>query len=225
MQTVIIEGNEVIYFTKEELLIEENIDNKELHEETYKIADFISRQLKIECPYIGLSGQIRSRDNMGRLSVNGGVTYTPEDVPELDNNLIMMSYEEFIPIQFAGTLAHEMRHIWQAKYHPEINKKHARGFEESLTHPAEIDADGYAIWYISDTPDMDIEKAAEIMCPEEKRYHKNEYQMRIEKAYEIKAYFDELRKKMVAEMEASKKQHKATILDKVINFFKNNGGN
>lgn len=101
-----------------------------------------------------------------------------------------------------------------------MNENHAKGFGESLMHPAEIDADGYAIWYISEAPEMYIDKAAGIMCPEEKKHHPKEYMYRIEKAKEIKAYFDEQRNKMAAESDASKKQKSASILDKIRNIFR-----
>lgn len=220
MQSVIIEGHTVNYFKKEELAGADLGDLGPLYEETYKLAENMSRQLKVDCPDIGLSEQIRSYDDMGRLSVEGAMMYTPKDVPALKNNLIMMSLEDFNNLQYTGTLAHEMRHIWQDKYHPEMNENHAKGFGESLMHPAEIDADGYAIWYISEAPEMYIDKAAGIMCPEEKKHHPKEYMYRIEKAKEIKAYFVEQRNKMAAESDASKKQKSASILDKIRNIFR-----
>lgn len=219
MQKLLIEGNEIIYFKRDELLDADLGADKDLYEETYRLAELMSKQLKIKCPNIGLINEIRRRDDMGRLSVEGAVMYTPKDVPALKNNLIMMSLEDFDNLQYIGTLAHEMRHIWQDKYHPEMNKNHAKGFGESLTHPAEIDADGYAIWYISEAPEMYIDKAAGIMCPEEKKHHPKEYMYRIEKAKEIQAFFEEQRKKMAAEIEASKKQKSASILDKIKNIF------
>lgn len=195
MQKVIIEGNAVTYYKKEELSGAELGDLQQLYTETYQMAEFMSQQLKIRCPDIGFSYTIRARDDDGRISIEGAMMYTPKDIPSLQENLILMSLEDFNLLQFAGTLAHEMRHIWQDTYQPEMNKKHAKGFSESLMHPAEIDADGYAIWYLSKTPDMNINKAAGIMCPEEKKHHPKEYQYRIEKANEISAFFDEEKKK------------------------------
>ena len=219
MQKLLIEGNEIIYFKRDELFDADLGADKDLYEETYKIADFMCNQLKIKCPDIGFSDEIRSCDDLGRISVEGAMMYTPKDVPSLQNNLILMSLEDFDIIQFTGTLAHEMRHIWQDTYHPEMNESHAKGFGESLMHPAEIDADGYAIWYISEAPNMYIDKAAGIMCPEEKKHHPKAYMYRIEKAKEIKAYFDEQREKMIAEMNASKKQKKASFLDTLKHLF------
>ena len=193
---------------------------KDLYEETYKIAEFMSNQLKIKCPSIGFSDTIRARDDMGRISVEGAMMYTPKDVPTLTETLILMSLEDFNIMQFSGTLAHEMRHIWQDTYHPEMNENHARGFGESLMHPAEIDADGYAIWYISEAPNMYIDKAAGIMCPEEKKHYPKPYLYRIEKAKEIKAFFDEERQKTAAEHEAPQEQKKASVFDKLRNIFK-----
>lgn len=219
MQTQNIDGNVITYFTKEEMAHADLGDDRKLYEETYKLADFMSDQLEIPCPDIGFSEEIRVRDDMGRISVEGAMMYTPKDIPSLENNLILMSLKDLDIIQFTGTLAHEMRHIWQNKYHPQMNEKHAKGFGESLMHPAEIDADGYAIWYISEAPDMYIEKAAGIMCPKEKKHYPKAYMYRIEKAKEIKAYFDEQRDKMNAEMNDSKRQKKASFLDTLKNLF------
>lgn len=221
MQTVIIEGNKINYLKKNELANADLGDQRQLYEETYKIAEFISNQLKIKCPDIGFSSKIRvMNQTTGRLSVQGAEMYTPDDISTLKSNLIIMSTEDFKPMQFIGTLAHEMRHIWQHEYAPEMNQKHAVGFMESLMHPAEIDADGFAIWYISNTQNMYIDKAAGIICPEEKKHHPKEYMYRIEKAKEIKAYFDEQREKTEAEMATSKKNNKESILDKIKSIFK-----
>lgn len=227
MQTQNIEGNVINFFTKEDLDHDDLGDERPLYEATYNLAEFMSHQLEIKCPDIGFLDGLRSHDDMGRISVDLGRMFTPKDVPSLKNNLILMSRENIDLILFTGTLAHEMRHIWQNKYHPKMNENPAKGFVEALKHPAEIDADGYAIWYISDEANMSIDEAnmsideaAGIMCPEEKEHHPKEYMYRIEKAKELKAYFDEKRNKMVAGIEASKKQKSASILDKIKNIFR-----
>ena len=190
MSTVIIEGKEVFYFKRNELSEADLGELNDIYEETYTIAEFISNQLKVKCPDIGLSEIIQAKDDFGRISVEGAMLFTPRDIPSLKNNLIMMSLENFNMMQHKGTLAHEMRHIWQYTYHPEMNEKYAKGFGESLNHSAEIDADGYAIWYLSEFQNMYFEKAAGIICPKEKKYFPKAYMYRIEKAKEIKAYFD-----------------------------------
>ena len=78
-----------------------------------------------------------------------------------------------------------MRHIWQHEYAPDMNENHAAGFGDALIHEAEIDADGYAIWYLSYSPNMNIEEAASIMCPVEKTNYPEAFRLRIEKAIEI----------------------------------------
>lgn len=220
MEKVRIDGNVITYFQKDELAQAALSDvERQLYEETYMIAEYMCNQLEIQCPYIGFSEHILTLDEMGRISVNGAKMYTPKDVPSLKNNLILMSLEDFDYIQFTGTLAHEIRHIWQDKYHPEMNEIRARGFGESLMHPAEIDSDGYAIWYISETPGMYIDKAASIICPEEKNSHPKAYMYRVEKAKEIKAFFDEKKEKRIVDINTSTKQKKASFLETLKHLF------
>lgn len=220
MKTTIIDGNTITYFTKEELPQAALSDfEKQLYDETYKIAEFMCNQLKITTPNIAFSEQILTPCDDGRISVEGAKMYTQQDVPSLENDLILMSLEDFDTTQFIGTLAHELRHIWQDKYHSELNEKPAKGFEESLMHPAEIDADGYSIWYLSETPGMCIEIAAGIMCPEEKKHYSTAYMYRIEKAKEIKAYFDAQRENLTAEKNVPTKQKKTSFLDTLKHLF------
>ena len=213
-----INGHDIFYFTKDELaqVSREDAGCGNLYKYTFKVAESISNQLKIQFPDIGFKEQIVFPDDTGGVNVLGAWLYSHVDVPSLKNNLIIMSLEDFEEKQFTGTLAHEMRHIWQYTYHPEMNAKPAKGFEESLIHPAEIDADGYAIWYISENPDMSIEKAAGIMCPAEKENHPKEYMCRIEKAKEIKEYYDE----QSARKNAGREQKGKSFLNSIMHFFK-----
>lgn len=214
MQKVNINGNEITYYKKNEL----SDADQSFYEEIYCLCDIMSTQLNVACPDIALSNQMRAIDKNGQVTVEGARTYKPQEVPELENTLILMSLEDYKPLQFIGTLAHEMRHIWQYKYLPEINKKPATGFEESLIHPAEIDADGYAIWYLSYADNIHIERAATIMCPEEKKYYPKEYMYRIEKAKEIQTSFYEKTKDKSCEFENKKKR--PFFFDGIRKFFK-----
>lgn len=218
MQKVNINGNEITYYKKDELANADLECKRSLYEETYRLCDIMSTQLNVDCPDIALSEQMRFIDQNGQLSVEGARTYKPEEVPGLENTLILMSLEDFDALLYTGTLAHEMRHIWQNKYLPEINKNPAMGFDESLMHPAEIDADGYAIWYLSYAANIHIERAATIMCPEEKKYYPKEYMYRIEKAKEIQTSFYEKTKDKSCEFENKKKR--PFFFDGIRKFFK-----
>lgn len=223
MQTINIDGQEIKYYKKEEIS-KANIGNKVFYLETYKIAESICKKLNIQCPDIHFEQVIRCKDEFGRMSVEGAMLFTPMDVPSLHENLIIMSLEKYNYVQFLGTLAHELRHIWQNTYHPNMNQKPAKGFGESLTHPAEIDADGFAIWYLSEAPNMYLQKAAGIMCPEEKKHYPKAYTARVEKAKEIKAYFDEQRKKRMLEKNSPSKPKKLSFLEKLIHIITKKGG-
>lgn len=190
MPSIIIEGNTISYSTKEEVVTSDQSDANHFYKTTYAIADTISTLLQIQCPDIGFVNTIYTKDDMGMVSVMGAKMFTPADIPSLENNLIIMSRKFCDWITFSGILAHEMRHIWQHTYHPEMINKPAKGFGESLMNPAEIDADGYAIRYISERYNMYIEKAASIMCPEEKKHYPKAFMYRIEKAKEFTTNFE-----------------------------------
>lgn len=217
MQTAIINGQEIVYYTQEELS-EVDLDDRKLYEKTYEIANSISNQLKIDCPYIGIVFAPIIRNQ----TVLDAVTYTPNEcvMPPLKNSLTIISIlpNAFDETRLCGTLAHELRHIWQYTYSPAINTNHAIGFGDSLMHPAEIDADGYAIWYLSEFQNMYFEKAAGIICHKEKKYFPKAYMHRIEKAKEIKAYFDEQKEKSESKILLSIKPDKESIFYRIKNF-------
>lgn len=212
MKTVLIKGKTLRISSIEDYIT----DKDSLGIYSYKTANNICKQLNIQCPYISLVNNLVREEG----TVLGGITYTPKDLKGLDNNLVIMSTNDYNPYQFTGTLAHEMRHIYQAKFNPEINKKTAKGFKDALNHPAEIDADGYGIWYISNVYHMTIEKAAEYMCPEEKKKYPNALKKRIDKAYEIKAEMDA---RYEAIKQAPHKPYKTLFLNKLKQKFNKKG--
>ena len=218
MQEITIDKNHVIYYRREELNEIKEEDYRQLYKTAYNLAASMSEQLNVKCPDIGFSKRIITPDTNGRTTIQGAVTFSPRQLKELKNNLIIMALDFANDVQFEGTLAHEMRHIWQEESKPEITENSATGFEESLMHPAEIDADSYAIWYISEKYHMYLEKAAGIICPTEKKHYAKAYMNRVEKAKELKKYYDEKREKMIAEKIASHKQNKASFLNKIKKF-------
>lgn len=186
MNKVIIDGNIIKYFTKTEIY-QHTIPFKELFLIAYQTADHISEQLDIPCPDIGYVTNLQLQDSKtGAISEQGGRSYTTDDIPELTNNFIIVSFKGLTYEKLVGILAHETRHIWQHIYAPEMNRYPAQGFLESLTHPAEIDADGYAIYAISKILNTSLEKAGEIICPEESQNYPNDYVVRLKKAASIK---------------------------------------
>ena len=104
-------------------------------------------------------------------------------------------------------IAHELRHLWQDRYKPELRVTRAVGYLDSLYDEAEIDADGYAIAHLSRMPGMYPDKAGGIICKYEKRHNKKAYAKRIERSKEIPtemdAFWEDQRKKQ-AEKSAQK---------------------
>lgn len=186
MSEIYIEGQKVTYYKPKELPIANlSFNDKDFYKDCYAVSDHICTQLNIQNPDIAFSGKLRRKGTNENESILGGYLWMPEDVPGLKKPLIIVSLENYALNRFIGSLAHEHRHLWQHIYEPAMNKHPAAGFTESLAHPAEIDADGYAIWYVSNYFGISIEKAAEILCPEEKRTYPEAFKIRILKAREI----------------------------------------
>ena len=184
MNTVIIDNKTIEYMSRDDIY---NLPDSERqdYDELYTYAELIAKELDIPCPDINILKRLVFPDENGGINEVGGKLYTPEEVPNLDNNLILLSDNVPSDGVFYGTLAHEMRHIWQNKYPDIYPAKHANGFYESLDDPKEIDADGYAIAFLCRFPNISLELAAEIMCSEEKRNFPEAYEKRIFRANEI----------------------------------------
>ena len=173
------------YTTKEDVLNDDSDPNREAYLEIFSIMEKISRILNVTCPDLSIAESIRQRNEYtGQLSDMCAMLFTPADVPGLPNNVIQLSLEHFKPLPLSGIIAHEIRHIWQEKYKPELNKVHAQGYTDSLNHPAEIDADGFAICLLA-LNKIPLEQAGEVVCPEEKKLDPTAYKLRIDKAKEI----------------------------------------
>lgn len=209
MKTITIDDNTINYFTPSEIYQAKNVPTDNLLDFSFQIADHISSQLSIPCPDIGYVPNLQYLDNhTGTVTEQGGRLYTTVDIPELSNNLIILSItKDTTTEKLIGELAHEMRHIWQNIYNPAINRCPAQGFIDSLTHPAEIDADGYAIYYMSGVSKMSFKNAAEIICPEEYQYYPGDCITRIKKAVAIR------------EDMQLKSQKKPLLLNRISNLF------
>lgn len=181
MHTVNINGNEIYYSKKED-----PHNAREDYKNVFTVTEFMCKQLKIPCPDIAIVYKLNCIDYKANEYL-GAYLYTTQDIPALKNNLILFNVSSPGENDFrlTGTFAHEMRHIWQYKYHPTMNTSHANGFMESLTHPGEIDADGYAIYYLAKATGISMNDAADIMCPEERKNYPEAYTKRLEKAKEI----------------------------------------
>lgn len=208
MKTITIEGIKIEYYSRSEIYKNNNIPADDPYYVAYQIADPISAQLHIPCPDIGYVPNLQQPDyNTGLISIQCGKSYTTNVFPELTNNLIAISTRFSDYEILVGIIAHEMRHIWQQMYRPLINRYPAQGFLMSLKHPAEIDADGYAIYYMSQALSIDLEKAGKIICPEEHQYYPRYYSMRQKKATKIEKIMYE------------KSIKKSSVMYQILRFF------
>lgn len=97
-----------------------------------------------------------------------GRTVTPLNIKWLKVPHVYLATKNVTQAEFIGTLFHELRHVWQYYFNREINEFPAIGFQESLLHPAEIDADAFAIAALSLIMKISLLEAADIVCPDEK---------------------------------------------------------
>ena len=155
---------------------------RNITKQAYGYASEIASLLHIACPDIVIKNKIDFwhgpfiESQLGRL-------ITPTDDPALRRPLIVLS-KKYInePYLLEGTIAHELRHLWQYQDTPEISLNHAVGLIESLMNKNEIDADAFSIWYLNRKYSLSLEKAASIMCPAEHAKFPVVFYKRIENA-------------------------------------------
>ena len=206
------------YFTQDEVAALPRDDEKNFFEILFRHAEFISDTLDVKLPDLAISSSIRCINPLdGSISNQGGITFFPDDYNDLNNIIINLSVEDSDMVLICGTLAHEMRHIYQKKKMPELVKKYASGYLEALNNPAEIDADAFAIKYLMKTQMMTLNQAATIICPDEKKHYPAAYRKRIERAKKLELGKDEYQQ---SDLFSNKKQNKIT--DLLRSFLKKN---
>ena len=196
MSKAIIKGMETIFFTKEEAALLPN-DEREPFDLVFPYVEELASYLNVKTPDIAFTRKMRDEDYV---TVKSGQLTTPKDEPKLKNALLTLSWEHIEEFYLEGVIAHEMRHLWQEVYHPELLSVKAKGFKDSLYNDAEIDADGFAIAYLCNYfSNMHEDKADKILCPEEKKHYPKAYFKRLERAKaipaEMAAFWEEIRKK------------------------------
>lgn len=192
MAVVKIKGmNEIEYFPYSDLNQVESEHNRAIYEEFYRTLRPLCRMLHVELPDLAILDSIRYVNPLtGQMTQEVGRSITTQEEPALSNNIIIVSLEFKSPEYITAILAHEVRHFWQKKYHPEEYSEVAMGYGDSLLNHAEIDADGFAIYYIAKYAPMYIEKAARIVCPKEKKDSPKGFMKRIERAKEMQDLID-----------------------------------
>ena len=182
----------------------------DLNDESFKkIGDYIKAlcaELGIDVPYVSISENLT--DQKGNVYL--GYTFHPKDWPVLDKPLVILRtvYENILNfetknrIQKAGitvpvwrdmmfkcSILHELRHIWQEKYHANVyfqavHNSYAHG-KEVINDRGEIDADAFAIAY--ESREYDLEMVASFFCKDEynAREYSDGYSKRIDRAKEL----------------------------------------
>lgn len=212
-------GSTITYSTKKEVLKDLENPDRALLLKLYEIGEHISALLQVRCPDIAITNKITEfNEHNGSVSVMLGKHYNPTDIPELENDLILVALPDWqVNERVVGVLAHEIRHIYQDQFEPNIKETLAQGYSESLYNTAEIDADGFGIWYLTRFANMHIDIAASKLCPKEKKYDIKAYQKRIEAAKEITAEFAIKEEDIVA----TKNKKKSSLMLKLKDYFKN----
>lgn len=121
------------------------LENEELMEWVY-IVLVISEMLNVNCPQVAFWQEEDAGNFVGE-----GFLFLPDKKPEGLLNII----EQFVCI------AHELRHEWQLKNHPEWREGyiHPETEEEMLTylrHPTEVDAEAFARKLANEVFDLNL---------------------------------------------------------------------
>lgn len=186
----LVKGNEIEYFTERELYDTKvciQDDTRNYYKKIYNIAELISLELEIKCPDIFITtGALQARTG----NFLQGYLPNVENCSLFEKRIVLLSTLNINENELIAVLAHEMRHIWQQEYKKLDNaNEKVSGGENILNNKAEIDADGYSIYYLSSRLKISIEEAANIACKYEKQVSLKWYKIRIEKAKEIKNYY------------------------------------
>lgn len=137
--------------------------NKELNlvpkseEKLYDALNKISKILNINAPDLAFA-PIRREIYLPELE---GLSVTKDEDPDLSNNLVILNYELIKKgptpdLILIGTLAHELRHLWQKTSNKYVEH------DSSLCDPNELDADAFASYIVSKLYDINVEEAARI---------------------------------------------------------------
>lgn len=186
MHKVYIKGmGYVPYVTKDVI---NSLPEDDIHVQLFKYIAKLAMILRIPVPDLSLISSITTYNpGDGSMSDVSAILCTTSDLPYLNNSLLIMTIECMDDLEyFSGVLAHEMRHLWQELYNPKIREKKACGFLESLYNEAEVDADGFAIAFISFSPNFNLENAGKVICKKEYEEYNDAFLYRIEAAKQIK---------------------------------------
>ena len=157
-------GGKIEYFTKQDIEKGDkhlSLNDIKTYGEVFRVAECICKRLDVDLPGIILTPD---------LSEKWGYTFFKKDNFLLTDNIVALRVEDGMDrYLFTGNLAHEIRHIWQSYYNPSLVKKTYKKPGEDLLCPAEIDADGFALWYLAadkkDKPACFKKMAEEIVFP------------------------------------------------------------
>lgn len=187
MKTILI--NEMIppeinYYTSKEI-------TEQKHENfLFGFVAVVCAGLNLDIPNIALGNIMLSLNpDTGELSERLATTWSPNDCPALDKPLIYLGliYPNGRPLNIdvilSGVVSHEIRHIWQQKYHADDYRETAKGFTDSLYNPSEIDADAFAIVCVS--RGVDMEKIGQHICKSEYERYPDAFALRIDRAKKI----------------------------------------
>ena len=213
MKQAVIEGFswKVNFYTKEEIDSIEDEETKETTKVFYELSHEICRTLSIEEePHLAFLNELTSIDPatfaMTRLQ---GMRITP-DKTNLDKDIILLVYHEATYNKLAGTLAHELRHMWQNENNEKIQRTKAIGID-ALYDEAEIDADAFAIYYMASRYfDFNYRECADIICSFEKKTDKKAYEIRLKRAKLFGGTFYDNYENAVAKQQKKKRLTKDT---------------
>lgn len=172
--TTTIDGNEILFYPQK--------GNAPEIENLMNLISAFAKMLEVEVPYLSTADAIE-----GNGTGYNAKTFFPEDLLNFDGCIICLAGCAFDSEEIAwGTVAHEMRHIWQYVHMPDMLTNKAKDGSESFLNDAEIDADAFAIAVLHQRFKISIDEAARLFCPLEFEHSALGYKLRVEEAKKIK---------------------------------------
>ena len=187
MKETFIDGvGQLYYATPQD--VEEMPDGveKAFFSKLFLVADDICESLDISCPDIATTNTLVTAAEDGTLVENTAMLFSNKKHSHLDKPIMLIATARNDKYLMLGSIAHELRHQWQEENRPELSDHYAYGMD-TLYDEAEIDADSFAIRYIAiNAFNDDYEEAAKHVCPFEKELCEDAYNLRIERAKQLK---------------------------------------
>ena len=137
----------------------------ELQKQVSNILEPMCEELNLQKPDISVEDKIPYTDiKKGEIIYIPAMTYLKAFIPGLSNNQIVVA-KEYDLLRLTGIIAHEVRLIWQSENQTLMCHNPIYSVGQTVTDPAETDADAYAAYFLMNHYGISFENAAKVVFP------------------------------------------------------------